>query len=82
MKITKAKFAVIGEPLIIPSSLVTLIVDLKLCKEYEPDTKLDTSDSDGTLEDDEQINREWWNTSAANSKLAHSPYFPEVMLSL
>lgn len=78
LKITKAKFAVIGEPLIIPSSLVTLIVELKLLDEYEPDTILDTSDSDGTKEEDEPLNKEWWASNAASSKLAHAPYFPEV----
>lgn len=79
MKITKAKFAVIGEPVIITSSLVTLIVELKLLQEYEPDTKLDTSDSDGTSEEDEPLNKEWWASSAASSNLAHAPYFPEVI---
>ena len=78
LKITKAKFAVIGEPLIIPGSLVTLIVELKLLKEYEPESKLDTSDSDGTNEEDEPINSKWWESSSASSKCVHAPYFPEV----
>ena len=78
LKVTKAKFAVIGEPLIIPGSLVTLIVEIKLLKEYEPDTKLDTTDSDGTNEEDEPINSKWWESSSALSKFVHAPYFPEV----
>lgn len=76
LKINKAKFAVIGEPIIIPNALVTLIVELKLLEEYEPDTILDTSDSNGTNEEDEPINKEWW-ASNRTSKLAHTPYFPE-----
>lgn len=80
LKITKAKFSVIGEPVIIPSSLVTLVVELKLLSEYEPETKLDTSDSDGTNEEDEPLNKEWWTSNSASSKREHTPYFPEVCL--
>jgi hypothetical protein len=77
LKINKAKFCVIGVPLIIPSSLVTLVIELKLLPQYEPDTKLDTSDYDGTIEEDEPLNKEWW-VNSNTSKLAHTPYFPEV----
>jgi translocation protein SEC63 len=81
MKITKAKFSVIGEPFIIPSSLVTLVVELKLLSKYEPDSKLDTSDSDGTNEQDEPLNKKWW-VNTSSSKLEHTPYFPEVLFLL
>ncbi|KAJ3285726.1 secretory subunit [Borealophlyctis nickersoniae] len=80
IKITKAKFSVLGEPAIIPEAVVTLTVKLAL---VDPDklpeeSKLppvDLSKDDGK-DDEEEPKDEWWKPKNSGMPDAHAPYFP------
>jgi hypothetical protein len=68
-----------GEPIIIPSSIVTLVVHLKLSKMNEPDAE-PLKDEDNVVEEEEPMNREWWVNQDTKSPSAHTPFFPDVTL--
>lgn len=82
MKITRAKFSVLGEKVIIPSAIVTLIVKLQLStvEELLADKKtpktIDTTSFDPA--DEEEPEKKWWKNDVNAVTAAHAPYFPEI----
>lgn len=83
MKITKAKFGVLGEKHIVPSAIVTLIVKLKLCtvEQVVEDKSKGVSSIDTTTvdpADEEEPEKKWWKREESQVVPAFCPYFPEV----
>ncbi|KAI8815603.1 Sec63 Brl domain-containing protein [Fimicolochytrium jonesii] len=80
LRITKAKFSVLGEPAIIPNAIVTLIVKLDLASPSEIHTDIKLSASTTPEDDDEDDSKEpsvnWWDTSKPPTRIAHAPYYP------
>ncbi|KAI8587412.1 Sec63 Brl domain-containing protein [Geranomyces variabilis] len=79
LRITKAKFKMLGEDAIIPNAIVTLIIKLELGtkSDMETDKKNGTSiNANADDEDDEEPKNNWWDTTKEAVPLAHSPYFP------
>jgi translocation protein SEC63 len=77
VKLPKVKFVVIGEPAIIPSALVTLIVHIKLVDTV--DEKVEPLAGDKEEEEEEvQNNKEWWVNNENQTPSVHAPHFPGV----
>ncbi|KAI8913913.1 Sec63 Brl domain-containing protein [Powellomyces hirtus] len=79
LRITKAKFSVLGEPAIIPNAIVTLIIKLELGTKGDLETdKLNKSSlkNDDKDEDEEEPKNNWWDSKKEKAPLAHTPYFP------
>ncbi|KAI9094099.1 Sec63 Brl domain-containing protein [Phlyctochytrium arcticum] len=80
LRVTQAKFSVLGEPAIIPSALVTLTVklqvatveDLRRDKDNGYELKDDGRDAEA---DEEDLKNNWWETKEP-APLVHAPYFP------
>lgn len=82
MKIVKAKFLVLGEPVIIPSAIVTLIVKLKLQSAdelFESKRRNSQGLLENTIDPDEaeEPEKKWWINQDNQIVAAHAPYFPE-----
>lgn len=79
MKVTRAKFTVLGEKAIIPGAIVTLIVNLTLCTperlRAEKSNTIDSTSHDPA--DEEEPEKKWWKKKGGAVIPAHAPYFPE-----
>jgi translocation protein SEC63 len=82
MKITRAKFSVLGEKVIIPSAIVTLIVKLQLTTveqllcDKNATNVIDTTSFDPA--DEIEPEKKWYKKDMNTVTAAHAPYFPEV----
>jgi translocation protein SEC63 len=80
MKITRAKFSVLGEKVIIPSAIVTLIVKLqlttveKLLCDKNATNVIDTTSFDPA--DEIEPEKKWYKKDMNTVTAAHAPYFP------
>ena len=70
-----AEYSVYGDPVVVPSSLVTLSIKFRcLYGSEEPNPDADNSLPDP--EEEKQENRKWWEKAAEDSISLHAPYFP------
>ncbi|KAJ3081562.1 secretory subunit [Quaeritorhiza haematococci] len=83
LKFRKAKFSVLGEPAIIPSAIVTLIVKLELItpEQLLEDKKTGRNniladDDDDNDEETEEEKKPWWKSQENKCPPAHAPFFP------
>ncbi|KAI9009531.1 Sec63 Brl domain-containing protein [Gaertneriomyces semiglobifer] len=79
LRLTRAKFTVLGEPAIIPGALVTLFVSLNLgtLEDLRKDTERGTSiQDDGAGIEEEEEKQKTWDQKEALPPV-HAPYFPE-----
>ncbi|KAJ3035523.1 secretory subunit [Rhizophlyctis rosea] len=79
IKIVKKSFSVLGEPAIIPDSIVTLTVKLSLIAPEDLEKEkgqgpLEQNDNDP--EDAEEPKKEWWAGSAGKVPDVHAPFYP------
>ncbi|KAJ3015678.1 secretory subunit [Thoreauomyces humboldtii] len=80
LRITKAKFSVLGEPAIIPNAIVTLIVKLQLGTKSDLDADKKNGTSVANLDDpadEEEPKVNIWDAKKEPAPLAHVPYFPQ-----
>ena len=76
LEIAKAEYSVYGDPIISPSSLVTLSVKFRcLFDGKEPDPKSDNSIPDHEAE---KANKKWWEKQSEDLRVSHAPYFPAL----
>ncbi|KND05036.1 uncharacterized protein SPPG_00716 [Spizellomyces punctatus DAOM BR117] len=77
LRITKAKFSVLGEPAIIPNAVVTLSIKLEIgsIEDLRKDKENGTSLRDDSTNDDEEPKNNWWEKKE-QAPLVHAPYFP------
>lgn len=68
-----------GEPAIIPNSLVTLIVHMRL---HTPGSKLpEVEDENDEDEQEEPVaNKEWWVNKESKTPPAYAPHYPGVCI--
>lgn len=71
-----------GEPAIIPASLVTLVVKLKLLSpaqaRNEPTLAADVFEPEATENEGEEKKLWWKDTGDKGAKQVHAPYFPAI----
>ncbi|KAJ3309051.1 secretory subunit [Boothiomyces sp. JEL0838] len=72
--LVKAEYSVYGEPLIVPSSLVTLSVKFRCLfgdETYKGDDKI-------LDPEEEKKQKQWWVSKSVDDSVAHAPYFPAI----
>jgi len=75
IELVKAEYSVYGDPVIVPSSLVTLSVKFRcLHGTNDPDPKADNEIPDPEVE--KQQARKWWENAADETIDPHMPFFP------
>jgi translocation protein SEC63 len=71
-----AEYSVYGDPVIVPSSLVTLSIKFRCLYGTQSPDNLDNSLPDP--EQEKQENRKWWEKAIEDPVSLHAPYFPSL----
>jgi translocation protein SEC63 len=76
IELGKAEYIVYGDPVIVPSSLVTLAVKFRcLYGSEQPNEKADNEIPDPQSEKE---NVKWWEKPATEGRVPHTPHFPSI----
>ncbi|KAJ3345863.1 secretory subunit, partial [Kappamyces sp. JEL0680] len=76
IEVAKAEYRVYGDPVIVPSSLVTLSVKFRCL--YGDEKPGASADNDIPDPEEEKAGKKWWVTAPNDSRAPHTPYFPSI----
>ena len=79
LRISKARFIVLGENVVIPNAIITLAVEVSLISlnQLRRESKNGSKDPDAEFEVGEEEKKKWWVTSKQPNPV-HAPYFPAM----
>ena len=81
LTLPKVKFVVMGEPAIIPNSLVTLIVHMRLTPPGSkvPEPEKESEETEDEEEEEPSNNKEWWVNKESKIPPVYAPNYPGVI---
>ena len=74
LKIVFDSLLVLGEPCIIPNTIVTLTIKFHAVFPNQPEIQIDSK----IINDDDEVEAKWWEDTTLKMKDVYAPFFPQV----